>query len=114
MPLLIPEEAPRAYDANFYFGHAETLMPLLSLMRVPGCYDDSGDYATLSARWKDYEIVPLGANLAIILLASGKGNIYTALRLNGKFLSPVEGSDSMIVSWNDYKAYLIDIMMNLR
>ncbi|MDE7096308.1 MAG: histidine phosphatase family protein, partial [Muribaculaceae bacterium] len=35
---MIPEDAPRAYYANFYFGHAETLMPLLSLMRVPGCY----------------------------------------------------------------------------
>ncbi|MDE5840272.1 MAG: histidine phosphatase family protein [Muribaculaceae bacterium] len=101
-----------ASDANFYFGHAETLMPLLSLMRIPGCFDDSDDYATLSNRWKDYETVPLGANLDIILFESGKGNIYTAVRHNGTFVPPMEGNDRLIISWSDYKAYLIGLIMN--
>lgn len=98
------EEAPERYDANFYFGHAETLMPLLSLMRVEGCYDDSSDFATLSSRWKDYEIVPLGANIDIILLQSPTGRTYAALRHNGRFVAPMQ--DSLIVPWHDYKAYL--------
>ncbi|MDE6632605.1 MAG: hypothetical protein K2K23_06365, partial [Muribaculaceae bacterium] len=95
-------EAPGRYDANFYFGHAETLMPLLSLMRVPGCYDDSGDFPTLSSRWKDYEIVPLGANLDIIFLQSPSQRTYVALRHNGRFVSPMSGT--LIVPWTDYKA----------
>ncbi len=102
-------EAPIRYDANFYFGHAETLMPLLSLMRLPGCYDDSGDYASLSDRWKDYEIVPLGANIDIIFLASRSQQIYVTLRHNGRFVAPMAGK--MIAPWSDYKAYLTDIMM---
>ncbi|MDE5997467.1 MAG: histidine phosphatase family protein [Muribaculaceae bacterium] len=102
-------EAPENYDANFYFGHAETLMPLLSLMRVEGCYDDSSDFATLSSRWKDYEIVPLGANLDIIFLQSPSQHTYVALRHNGRFVAPIPGS--MIVPWPDYKTYLTTLMM---
>ena len=102
-------EAPDRHDANFYFGHAETLMPLLSLMRVPGCYDDSGDFPTLSSRWKDYEIVPLGANLDIIFLQSPSQRTYVSLRHNGRFVAPMYGSN--IVPWADYKAYLTELMM---
>lgn len=102
-------DSPARYDANFYFGHAETLMPLLSLMRIEGCYDDSGDYATLSDRWKDYEIVPLGANVDIIILADPMQRTYVVLRHNGKFVTPMQGK--MIVPWSDYKAYLTSLMM---
>lgn len=104
------EEAPERHDANFYFGHAETLMPLLSLMRIEGCYDDSSDFATLSSRWKDYDIVPLGANIDIILLQSPTGRTYAALRHNGRFVAPMQGS--MIVPWPDYKAYLTTLIVN--
>ncbi len=104
-------EAPIRYDANFYFGHAETLMPLLSLMRVEGCYDDSSDFATLSSRWKDYEVVPLGANIDIIFLQSPAGRTYVVLRHNGRFVSPMSGAK--IVPWPDYKAYLTRQMINV-
>ncbi|MDE7418641.1 MAG: histidine phosphatase family protein [Muribaculaceae bacterium] len=104
-------EAPDRYDANFYFGHAETLMPLLSLMRVEGCYDDSADFSTLSSRWKDYEIVPLGANIDIIFLQSPTGRVYAALRHNGRFVAPM--ASTMIVPWADYKAYLTTLMMKV-
>ena len=104
-------EAPGRYDANFYFGHAETLMPLLSLMRVPGCYDDSADFPTLSSRWKDYEIVPLGANLDIIFLQSPSQRTSVALRHNGRFVAPMSGA--LIVPWTDYKAYLTELMMRV-
>ncbi len=86
-------------------------MPLLSLMRVEGCYDNSSDFATLSSRWKDYYIVPLGANIDIILLQSPTGRTYTALRHNGRFVAPMSGS--MIVSWPDYKAYLINLITKI-
>ncbi len=104
-------EAPERYDANFYFGHAETLMPLLSLMRVEGCYDDSSDFATLSSRWKDYDIVPLGANIDIILLQSPTERTYVALRHNGRFVAPMQRAK--IVSWQDYKAYLTTQMLRV-
>lgn len=101
-------DAPERYDANFYFGHAETLMPLLSLMRVEGCYDDFDDFSTLSDRWKDYEIVPLGANLDIIFLAAPSQRIYVAMRHNGHFVAPIPGT--LIAPWLDYKAYLTHLI----
>lgn len=106
-----PLESPASYDANFYFGHAETLMPLLSLMRVPGCYDDSGDFSTLSSRWKDYEVVPLGANLDIIFLQSPSMRTYVALRHNSHFVAPMTGA--MIVAWATYKSYLTELMIRV-
>lgn len=106
------QDAPESYDANFYFGHAETLMPLLSLMRVEGCYDDSEDFATLADRWQDYNVVPLGANLDLIFLQSPSLRTYVALRHNGRFVAPMSGR--MIVGWDEYKGYLTDIMVNLQ
>lgn len=99
------------YDANLYFGHAETLMPLLSLMRLPGCYSDSADFDTLYERWRDYDVVPLGANLDIILLESPGGGVYVSLRHNSRFVAPMSGT--MIVPWPDYKAYLTTLMMGV-
>ena len=101
------------YDANFYFGHAETLMPLLSLMRLPGCYSDSSDFSTLYERWRDYDVVPLGANIDLILLESPGGGVYAAMRHNGHFVSPMSDG-RMIAEWSGYKAYLIGIMMSLQ
>lgn len=94
-------------DANFYFGHAETLMPLLSLMGVAGCSDDSGDISTVWQRWKDYDVVPLGASLDIILLKASSGKVYAALRLNGRFVEPIPGG-GLIAPWQAWRAYLED------
>lgn len=101
------------YDANFYFGHAETLMPLLSLMRLPGCYSDSSDFSTIYEHWRDYDVVPLGANLNIILLESPGGNIYVTLRHNGRFVAPVSCMQEKIVDWNAYRSYLTGIMTDI-
>ena len=101
------------YDANFYFGHAETLMPLLSLMRLPGCYSDSSDLSTLYERWRDYDVVPLGANLDIILLESPRGRVYVAVRHNGRFVAPISRMQEKIVDWNAYRSYLTGIMTDI-
>lgn len=99
--------SPAPYSANLYFGHAETLMPLLSLMGVEGCNYESTDLGNLASEWRDYDIVPLGAHLDVILLEAPSGNIYAALQLNGKFLSPLSDGN-LIVLWDDYRQYLID------
>lgn len=97
---------PEPCGANLYFGHAETLMPLLSLMEVEGCFYDSSDLSALSDSWRDYDIVPLGAHLDIILLAAPSGNIMVALQLNGKFLPPIPGA-SLFVPWPSYRQLLL-------
>lgn len=98
--------APEPCSANLYFGHAETLMPLLSLMQVEGCHYESADLSSLADRWVDSDIVPLGAHLDVILLASPSGKVMAALMLNGRFLHPMEGSD-YVVSWEAYRDWLL-------
>lgn len=105
--------APCSRTANCYFGHAETLMPLLSLMRVPGCYYDASNPESLSGHWRDYDIVPLGAHLDIILLKAPSGRIMVALLLNGSFVPPMPASDgqpALIAAWDTYKTYLLSLM----
>lgn len=92
---------------NFYFGHAETLMPLLSLMQVPGCFDMSADYLNLDSKWRDYDIVPLGANIQLFILRGPTGRYYAALRHNGRFIEPLEGS-GRIVDWNTLRNFYED------
>lgn len=96
-------------NASLFFGHAETLMPLFSLMRLPGCYYDCKDldFQTVADHWRDYEIVPLGANLLLVFLKSDSGNIYMASRLNGRFIEPLPGY-GIFVDWSRMKARWLD------
>ncbi|MCM1309841.1 MAG: histidine phosphatase family protein [Bacteroides sp.] len=65
-----------------HFGHAETLMPLLSLMRLPGCYYLTHYFDTVCDHWQTFHIVPMAANLQLILLRSHSGQYYARLDLN--------------------------------
>ena len=59
------------------FGHAETLMPLLSQLAVPGCRYVTTDWSGVAGRWRDYEVVPMAANLQLLLLRSkGTDRLY--------------------------------------
>lgn len=85
-------------NASLFFGHAETLMPLFSLMGLPGCFALPLDLESLSDQWKDYEVVPLGANLVIGFYRSPSGSVYATARLNGHFVEPVKDC-GRIVPW---------------
>ncbi len=88
-----------------YFGHAETLLPLLSALRVPGCYYGGDDYDSLQDHWQLQQITPLGANLAIFLLSSPSGTVYASLRLNGHTVQLREGrSDPNFIPWAQLRA----------
>lgn len=86
------------------FGHAETLLPLLSIMRMPGCYYYSTDYDKLEKEWIVQDITPLAANLMIVLLKGNSGEMYVAVRHNGKNVSPIAGKGE-ILKWNELKSY---------
>lgn len=76
-----------AQKAYLRFGHAETVIPLFALMRLPGCYAPLCNPAEVADRWKDYEVAPLGANLLIVCLEDGGGKRYASMRLNGRWVS---------------------------
>ena len=117
-PLLdrIIDDADRAtaYDTpypavNGYFGHAETLLPLLSLMNLPGCFDLPLDYTRLEDKWKIQNITPLGANLLILIARAPSGNLYATLQLNGRTIRPLKGHPD-VVKWTDLKDYWRQLM----
>ena len=78
------------------FGHAETLLPLFSLMRLPGCYAPEATPPTLASEWIDSDVTPLGANLMMVVLRDTEGKGYVALRLNGRWI-PTDGEK--VISW---------------
>lgn len=98
--------------AMLRFAHAETLMPLFSLMRLRGCYSDSSDFDLVYREWKDSEVVPLGANLIVALMKGQSGRVYAAMRLNGKWVDPC-GDGRLITSWDELREYWICSLRNL-
>lgn len=88
------------------FGHAETLMPLLSLMRLRGCYYMTNYFDTTALHWRDFDIVPMGANLQMILFKSKKGNYYLRLDLNEKPIPLMPNSDTIYLPWDTARDYL--------
>ncbi len=92
---------------NAYFGHAETLMPLFALMKLPGCYAMIDNYDNLASQWQVEKITPLGANLAIIFL-QGSDGLYTLLRLNGHYI-PYRPGAPLITPWPTLRAYWLSL-----
>lgn len=88
---------------NGYFGHAETLMPLFSLLQLPGCFALPLDYDNLDKTWKVQDITPLGANLLIIASKSPSGKSYISLQLNGRNIPAWTGAPTP-VKWSDLRA----------
>ncbi|MBD5306955.1 MAG: histidine phosphatase family protein [Bacteroides sp.] len=92
-------EKADSINARFWFGHAETIMPLVALMDLPGCTASPKDLNDIGSEWKDYEISPLGANVMIVLLKSQDDtDLRVAVRLNGRWISPVPGG-GLIPRW---------------
>lgn len=99
-----PAISPRQQiKMNAYFGHAETLMPLFALMKLPGCYAMTDNYDNLASQWQVEKITPLGANLAVIFL-QGSDGLYTLLRLNGHYI-PYRDGAPLLVSWPTLRTY---------
>lgn len=89
------------------FGHAETLMPLLSLMRMPGCYYLTNYFDTVALHWRDFDVVPMAANLQIVLFKSAKGRMYVRFDLN-EIPVPINPNtpETTIIPWDEARTYL--------
>lgn len=93
--------------ANLRFGHAETLMPLLSLMRLKGCYYMTNYFDTVALNWRDFDVVPMAANLQIILFkAERTGHYYIRVDLNEKPVPLQPGKTDLYTPWGVARDYL--------
>lgn len=93
---------------NLRFGHAETLMPLLSLMRLPGCYYLTHYFDTVADHWQTWNVVPMASNLQIILFRShSSGNLYVRVDLNER---PMEIDGMTYIPWKRFRARLVALL----
>lgn len=95
-----------------WFGHAETLLPLLSTLRIPGCHALPLNLDTLTESWQLQDITPLGANFALFIFRGPSGNAYAAVRLNGRNISPVPGEGN-VVKWQLLRDFWIHAAQSL-
>lgn len=91
---------------NLRFGHAETLMPLLALMHLPGCYYLTNYFDTVGKHWLDFNIVPMAANLQMILFRSDSGKYYLRTDLNEIPMTLIPGDDTLYLPWTRARVYL--------
>lgn len=89
------------------FGHAETLMPLLALMKLQGCYYLTNYFDTVGLHWEDFHVVPMAANLQLVLLRSNSGHLYIKAELNEQDVPLISGSKKIYVPWGEARNYLL-------
>lgn len=100
-------EGKQQYAVMLRFGHAETLMPLLSLMHLDGCYYLTNYFDTVALHWKDFYVVPMASNLQMILVKSKSGKMYVRLDLNERPIPLLPGSDIIYTPWEQAREYLL-------
>lgn len=93
------------------FGHAETLMPLLALMRLPGCFYLTNYPETVAEHWKDFDIVPMAANLQMILFRAPSGAYYVRIDLNEVPVTLIDGSSTLYLPWTRAREYLRECLL---
>lgn len=90
-----------------HFGHAETLMPLLSLMRLPGCYYLTHNFDSVARNWRDFDIVPMAANIQFILFSAPSGRLYLRIDLNEQPTPLTSGATVIYTPWTQARNLLI-------
>lgn len=91
------------------FGHAETLMPLLSLLHIPGCYYLTNYFDTVAGQWRDFDVVPMAANIQFVLFKARKsGKYYVRVDLNEKPVKLRKGDDATIYPWGEVRRYMMN------
>lgn len=92
---------PERTVALLRFGHAETILPLFSLMGLPGCDNTRLTPENLAATFDVGLVSPLGANLQLYYLEGSSGRRYVAALMNGRAVAPAPGS-ALIIPVEDF------------
>ena len=92
------------------FGHAETMMPLLSLMRLPGCYYVSDNLATVAGHWRNFHVVPMASNLQLKLFKAPSGRYYVRADLNEIPVPLIAGRPDIYLPWDEARTYLLSLL----
>lgn len=89
------------------FGHAETLLPLFSLLRLRGVYYLTNYYDTVGQHFKNFDIVPMAANLQMVLFKSQRGRYYVRFDLNERPIPLLPNDDRIYLPWGEARDYMV-------
>lgn len=97
--------------ADLRFGHDSSIVPLLGLMKIDGCYGASDDPEKLHEVYADFKISPMAANLQIIFFKNKSGDIIAKMMLNEREVSlPIKTDIAPFYHWKDLREYLTGIL----
>lgn len=90
------------------FGHAETIMPLVSLLRLPGCYYMTNYFDTVATHWRNFYVVPMASNVQMILFRAKKsGRYYLRVDLNEQPVTLIPNNPDIYISWGVARDYMM-------
>ncbi len=94
-------------SATLRFGHDTGLLPLTGLMEIDGCSAQISNLDELYTQWTDFRIIPMAANLQMILYRSDKKNdILVKVLLNeNEVRLPVPTKNFPYYKWADFESY---------
>lgn len=93
---------------NLRFGHAETIMPLASLLRIPGCYYMTNYFDTVALHWRDFYVVPMASNIQFILFRHRKsGRYYLRTDLNETPVSLIPNDSRVYIPWEEAREFML-------
>ena len=104
--LVVERGGNTSVSAKLRFGHAETLMPLLSLMRLKGCNYKTNYFDTVAKNWQDFNVVPMSANIQFVLFKTKGGNFYLRIDRNEEPIAFIPNSIEIYVPWEKARQYL--------
>ncbi|MDE5567777.1 MAG: histidine phosphatase family protein [Muribaculaceae bacterium] len=97
------------YAVNLRFGHAETIMPLASLLHLPGCYYMTNYFDTVAQHWKDFYVVPMASNIQFILFKAKKsGRYYVRVDFNEVPTTLIPNNDAIYLPWGIARNYMMN------
>ena len=89
------------------FGHAETLMPLFSMLHIDGAYYLTNYFDTVGQHWRDFSFVPMAANLQMIVFENEQGDRLVRFDLNERPIRLIPNDERIYLPWADARAYLV-------
>lgn len=93
--------------ADLRFGHDGNLMPLVTLMRLEGCYEETDDPDRIAEVWQDFRISPMAANVQLIFYRKkGSDEVLVKLLHNEReVLVPLASDTAPYYRWDDLRNY---------
>ena len=94
------------YTVMLRFGHAETMMPLLAQLHIPGCYYMTNYFDTVEQHWRDFYVIPMASNLRMILLRTNSGRMYVRVDFNEVPTTLIPGRTAIYTPLADALEYM--------